>query len=143
MPYVEGTPDFPFYMPFSDRAYYPEEEALRQKAIALSQRGYQAGVNIHGAGELNKTITGGELYYQTPRVPDHYFVQEMVDGTTVRPPYMVPGNLNNPIATRMFMYGDGYGPMASGETSGINGAQALAMQQVQDEARNRRIRRAR
>jgi hypothetical protein len=131
---VVGTPSFPFTMPNSGRIENAEDEMLRRRAIALHQRGYQVGIDIDdGDPYLGRTISVGDLYYQTPRVPDHYFVQQALDGD-FRPPLMVPGTLDDAIR----------GQLAYQETdeSGYHGdprmaAQARAHDAVLAEARRR------
>lgn len=77
------------------------EEIVRQRALALASRGYQAGVNIDpGDPYFGKRLEMGELYYQTPRVPGHHFQQRYVEGRP-RPPVMLPGSLDERIALEL------------------------------------------
>lgn len=101
MPVVQGTPGFPFYMPGSSPVEYPDEEILRQRALALHGRGYQAGIDIDpGDPYIGKVLGLGDLYYQSPQVPGYHFQQRYVEGEA-RPPVMLPGGLDERIALEL------------------------------------------
>lgn len=101
MPVVQGTPSFPFYMPGSAPVEYPLEDLIRQRAIELQRRGYQAGVAIDpGDPYLGKVLESGQLYYQHPKVPGYHFEQSWMEGDA-RPPAMLPGSLDQRIALEL------------------------------------------
>jgi hypothetical protein len=84
-------------MPGSAEAYYPEEKLVRQRALQLAGKGYQVGVRVQPEDPyLGSTLSVSDLFYQTPKVPGHYFEQQSVDGAW-RPPTMIPGSLNDAI----------------------------------------------
>lgn len=97
---VRGTPKFPFYMPGSEPidARDSSDQLLRQRAIDLVQRGYQAGTYISPGDEyIGRVLGGGDIYYQHPRVPGYHFEQQILEGRP-GPPRMLPGSLDERIA---------------------------------------------
>lgn len=98
---VAGAPNFPFYMPGSAPVMDSMEDVIRQRAVQLTQRGYQAGAYIDpGDPYLGRTLSMGNLYYQAPQAPGYHFQQQYVEGEA-RPPVMLPGSLDSRIALEL------------------------------------------
>lgn len=131
---VTGAPSFPFYMPGSGPVADEAEALIRQRAIELVQRGYQAGAYIDpGDPYLGNVLSSGSLYYQNERVPGHHFQQRYVDGRAY-PPVMLPGSLDSRIALQIAeneAYGDG------GRGSADLDRNMRAYQMIVDEAERR------
>ena len=139
MPIVRGAPHFPFYMPRSVPVDGGMDEILRQRAIELTRRGYQAGINVDGGDAyLGRTLEMGDLYYQHPNVPGYHFQQQFVEGDS-RPPQMMPGSLDQMIALELAKREAGYDRYDpfDREAPGELPRAAAAYEQVLDQAQRR------